>query len=133
MVCFHTLLFAEDKSWNAGGDKTDWFDDANWLPAAAPTASDDALVDMLDTSVDLSTAYSMKSLTLGGKKASVLTVENFTTGDVTPTNVSDVAIHNRRDGHLVLKGSAGKLTLRGSYKDSEEVVPDEPSFMFYAR
>ena len=133
-----TFLFVpkascEDKSWNAGGDKTDWFDDANWLPAAKPTASDDTLVDMLDADVDISQTFAAKSLTLGGKKPSALTVDNFVTGEIAPANKTDVSLHNRRDGFILMKGSAGKMTLKGTYKSSREAVPDEPSFMLYVQ
>ena len=122
---------AADKSWNAGGDAQDWFDDANWLPAGAPTETDTSKIDMLDTNVSLSQNFKVQSLILGGKKASTLTLSNFVVGDVSPENVSDNAVLNRKDGHLILKGSAGKITLKGAYKDSEEVIPEEPSLMFY--
>ena len=128
-----TTVWAEDKSWNAGGDQSDWFDDANWLPAGKPTASDDVKIDMLSASSTLSQAFDIKSLTLGGKKASTLTVSNFVPGNVKPSSVSDLAVLNRKNGHLILKGSAGKITLNGAYKDSEEVIPEEPSFMLYVQ
>ena len=130
---FVSKAFCEDKSWNAGGDKTDWADKDNWLPKASPTASDDTLIDMLDASADISDTFAAKSLTLGGKKASLLTVDNFVTGELVPSNTTDLAFHNRRDGLLTLKGSAGKVTLKGTYKSSRETVPDEPSFMFYVQ
>ena len=124
---------AEDKAWVAAGDASNWFDDANWLPAAAPTASDDTMITLTGASVTLPQAFEVKSVTLGGKKPAKLTVSNFATGTVTPENPTDVAVYNRRDGHWVLKGSTGKITLKGGYKDSEEVIPDEPSFMFYVQ
>ena len=124
---------AEEKSWNAGGDKTDWFDDANWLPAAKPTASDDTLVDMLDADADISQAFAAKSLTLAGKKPSALTIDNFVTGEFAPAEATDLSVHNRRDGFILMKGSAGKTTLKGTYKSSRETVPDEPSFMLYVQ
>jgi hypothetical protein len=83
--------------------------------------------------VSLPQAFEARSVTLGGKKQSSLTVSNFAGGTVAPDNPTDLAIHNRRDGTLILKGSAGTLTLKGAYKDSEEVIPDEPSFMFYVQ
>ncbi len=127
-----TSLLAEDKNWTAVGDGSDWFDDANWMPAAAPTASDDVMIDLTSASVSLPQAFEAKSLVLGGKRTSSLTISNFAAGTVDPGNASDIAVANRRDGHLILKGSAGKVTLRGAYNDSETVIPDEPSFMFYA-
>ena len=127
------LGWAEDKNWTGSGDASDWFDAANWLPAVAPTASDDATINLLNASVSLPQSFQAKSVTLGGKKESTLTVSNFAVGTVSPGNSSDLAVHNRRDGHLILKGSAGRVTLKGSYKDSEEVIADEPSFMFYVK
>ena len=128
-----TLGMADEKKWNADSAQTDWFDDANWLPAGAPTASDDVVLDKLDAAVAIGQDFNLRSLTLGGKKTSTLTVSNFVVGQVKPGNVTDIAVLNRRNGKLVLKGSAQKVTLKGAYKDSEEVIPEEPSFMFYVR
>ena len=124
---------AEEKNWNGQGDQTTLEDGANWLPVGAPGASDDAMINFKDASVDISQTYHLKSLTLGGKRKSTLNVSNFTEGDVTPGHTTDEAVMNRRDGYLLLKGSAGKITLKGAYKDSEEVIPDEPSFMLYVK
>ena len=132
-LCVSSLSWADDKAWTAVGDASNWFDDANWLPAGAPTASDDTTINMLNASVDLPQAFEVKSITLGGKKPSSLTVSNFAVGTVAPENSTDLAVYNRRDGRMVLKGSAGKITLKGAYKDSEVVIPDEPSFMFYVQ
>jgi len=125
--------FAEEKNWNAQGDGTAWTDDANWLPAAAPTVSDDAVVNLKDASVDISQSFNLGYLTIGGKQTSTVKVSNFTEANVVPGNVTDNAILNRRDGNLTLKGSAGTITLKGTYKDSEEIIPDEPSFMLYVK
>ena len=125
--------WAEEKNWNGSGDKTGWFDDANWYPAQSPTATDNALVDILDASVGIPETFHAKSVTLGGKKASTITVSGFTSGDVIPDNVSDDAFYNRKSGVLILKSSAGKVTLKGAYKTSHETVPEESSFMFYAQ
>ena len=134
LVCsLQSTAWAEQKTWNALGDKSSWSDDANWYTAGTPADSDDALVDILNASVDVSKAFHAKSITLGGKKASTMTVESFTTGDVIPGSVSDDAFYNRKNGLLILKGSAGKMTLKGTYEDSREEVPEEPSFMFYAQ
>ena len=127
-VC--TLGWAEDKSWTGDGDASSWFDAANWLPGVVPTESDDTKIDLLGASVSLPQAFQAKSVTLGGKRESSLTVSNFAVGTIEPDNPTDLAVHNRRDGYLILKGSAGKITLKGGYKDSETVIPDEPSFMF---
>ena len=132
-LLFVSPVYAEDKSWTAAGDQSNWFDDANWTPTTAPTASDDVTINHQDASVSLPQAFQVKSITLGGKRASSLTVTNFASGTVEPANPTDLAVYNRREGHMVLKGSTDKITLKGAYKDSEEVIPDEPSFMFYAQ
>ena len=128
-----SVVWGEQKNWNALGDKSSWSDDANWYTAGTPTASDDALVDISGASVGISQPFHAKSITLGGKKTSTMTVESFTNGDVTPGAVSDEAFYNRKSGLLILKGSSGKMTLRGTYADSREEVSEEPSFMFYAQ
>lgn len=124
---------AEDRNWNAQGDQQDWFDAANWLPAGVPDDQDNAKVDMRDASVDLGQAFAGRSLTVGGKKSSTVSVSNFVTGELEPVSEEDDAIQVRKDGHLVLKGSAGKVTVKGAYKDSEEVIPEEPGLMLYAK
>ena len=125
--------WAEEKVWTGTGTSTDWFDDANWLPADAPAVSDDALIDLTDASAAVSQDMNVKSITLGGKKASTLTMNNFVKGTVKPANTSDTAVLNRKGGLLVLKGTAEKITLKGGYKDSEEVIPEEPTFMLYVQ
>lgn len=125
--------WATDKSWNAAGDQSNWFDDANWLPGEAPTSSDNAMINTQNASATIPQTFDVKSMTLGGKRASTVTVNNFIDGAVRPASPTDLAIYNRRDGHLILNGSVGKITLKGSYKDSEEVLPEEPSFMFYVQ
>ena len=128
-----TVASAADKNWNAQGDQTDWFDDANWLASGPPAASDNAKVDLTDASVEIGQTFGAQSLTIGGKKSSTVSVSNFTAGTLEPVNATDDAIFARRGGKLILKGSTGKITVKGAYKDSEEVIPEEPSFMLYAK
>ena len=129
----YSPVFAEDKTWIGDSAQTDWFNDASWISAGTPTGSDDVVLDKLDASVAIGQNFNLKSLTLGGKKKSELTVNNFVIGQVKPANVTDIAVLNRRNGRLVLKGSADKVVLKGAYKNSEEVVPEESSFMFYVK
>ena len=126
-------LFAEDKNWSGKGDGSAWTDDANWLPTPAPGHLDDATVNLKNASATISQPFEMHSLTVSGKKKSTVTVSNFTIGDISPSYPADNAVFNRRDGNLVLKGSVGKMTLKGTYKDSEEVIPEEPSLMLYVK
>lgn len=125
--------WAADKSWKGEGQQGDWFDSANWLPSGKPTQADDSKIDMKDAQVDIGQTFEAKSLTIGGKKNSTVDVSNFVNGTLTPSDPTNEALTVRRDGKLVLKGSSGKLTLKGGYKDSEEVIPDEPSFMLYVK
>jgi len=124
---------AADKNWTGEGDGTDWFDDTNWLPSGKPGASDDTKVDMSAARVDVGQTFEAKSLTIGGKKDSVISVSNFVTGELSPANTTDDSAVVRKDGKLILKGSSGKLKLKGSYKDSEEIIPEEPSFLLYVK
>jgi hypothetical protein len=125
--------FAEEKSWSAQGDGKTWTDDANWVPLGVPTVSDDVTVNMTDASANISEAANFRSLTLAGKKESAVTISNFTNVDIAPGNATDNAIYNRRDGNLIIKGSVGTINLKGAYKDSEEIIADEPSFMLYVK
>lgn len=122
-----------DKNWNAQGDQEDWFDAANWLPTGTPSAEDAAKVDLKDASVDIGETFEAQSLTVGGKKNSTVSVGSFVTGTVQPANETDDAVLLRRQGKLILKGSTGKMTVKGTYKDSEEIIPEEPSFMLYVK
>ena len=125
--------FAADKSWNGGGDESDWFDEDNWLGSVVPTSADDAVVDQASSSVTINKDFTAKSITLGTKRASVISVNNFVGGTVKPAETSDTALLIGRNGHLVLKGTAGTVKLESGYKDSETELPEEPTFMFYAQ
>ena len=120
---------AEEKSWNGAAEKHDWFEDENWVPAPAPTAVDDALINSTDASVTLSETFRTRSITLGGNENSVLMSEEFISGVVDPGSSSEVAVLNRRRGRLVLKGAMGTVKLKGRYKDSEESLAAQPSFV----
>ena len=133
LVASPQFAFSADKNWNGEGSSADWFDNGNWLPSGKPGVQDDAKVDVRDASVEIGQTFGVKSLTIGGKKNSTLNVSNFVSGSLEPDNESDDALVNRKDGKLVLKGSSGKITMKGAYKDSEEVIPDEPGFMLYVK
>ncbi len=122
---------AAEKTWNGSGDGSNWFDDDNWFPATAPTSADDVLVNTPNASSAVSQTFYARSITLAGTAPSSLVVSPFIYGTVAPVADTDVAIDNRRDGALTLKGSAGVITLRGKYKDSEELLTDQPSFVFF--
>ena len=75
--------------------------------------------------------FNAKSITLGGRGTSTLTVEDFIYGTIAPSATSDTAFWNRSGGKIVLN-KVGKVTIRGTYKDSEDTPTPEPSFLFWA-
>jgi len=123
---------AENKQWSGGGDGTTWDQDLNWFPALTPTAADDATVDTQGTSASITKAFNLKSLTLGGRTESGVTTSDFVYGIIAPDKVTSNSVHVRKGGLLTLSGSGGNITLRGTYRSSEEVPPDESSFVFKA-
>jgi len=136
MLLFFTFLLtvlpllAGEKTWNAAGDGEVWSDDDNWLPAVAPTSSDDVVISSINSTATCSETFEAKSITVGGRGQSTLVSEDFIFGSVTPETTSNIGILNRQDGKLVLKG-AGTLTVRGQYKDTEESLTSQPSFLFW--
>ncbi|MBU4342805.1 MAG: hypothetical protein KJ902_04290 [Candidatus Omnitrophica bacterium] len=134
MVCitfiFISIGYAEEKNWSGAGDGSSWSDDDNWSPASAPTSADEALIDTDGASVVCTETFNAKSVTIGGNEAITLTSNNFIFGTISPGSGSLVAILNRSGGTYTLKG-AGIVTVKGQYKDSEESLVAEPSFMFW--
>ena len=126
-------LYAAEKTWNANEGETDWFEDGNWFPQEAPTSADDATISSPNATVDISQTFNAKSITVGGTQPCSLNIDNFVSGLVAPDANTDIAILNRRDGVIKIKGSAGTTKLKGTYKDSEESLADQPSFVFYVK
>ena len=122
---------AEEKTWTGSGDAKNWFGDENWSPLAAPLNADDVVINSESASALLSSTFNAKTITLGGNTPSALTMDEFVSGAVTPATTSDIALLNRKDGHLILKGTSGTMVVRGSYKDSEEVLTDQPSLVVW--
>ena len=129
----HTNIFAVEKTWSGGGDAQTWTDDNNWSSLAKPVLVDDILIDLANASVFCTETFMAKSIILGGRKNMTLTINHFSFGTITPSASSEVAILNRRDGKLILKGAGGVVTIKGQYKDSEETLVAEPSFMFWVK
>ena len=123
-------VYAAEKNWSGAGDGSSWSDDDNWSPASAPTSADEALIDMDGASVVCTETFNAKSVTIGGNETITLTSNNFIFGTISPGSGSLVAILNRSGGTYTLKG-AGIVTVKGQYKDSEESLVAEPSFMFW--
>lgn len=134
LLAFCVLLpaaSAAEKTWTGSGDASDWFDDDNWTPAAAPTSADDVLINLEDASVKTSKTFEAKSLKVGGTAASTLVTDPFIFGTVAPADTAETAVTNRRQGHWTIKGSSGVVSLKGSYKDSEETLAKQPSLVFF--
>ena len=126
---FTTPSFAAEKVWTGATD-TDWHNEDNWNPASVPGPADNVVVDLTGAAVVVSQTFQAKTLTVGGLREGTVTSENFIFGTVAPAAATDVAIENRKEGVLTLQG-AGTLTLTGAYKDSEETLSSEPSFLFW--
>ena len=132
LLVFQSPSYAEQKDWSNQGDQSSWTDDANWYMPGAPAEDDDAKVDYSGAAVNIPQSFEVKSLTIGGKKSSEVNTSNFVTGLVDPGDTDKDAVTARRSGHLILRGSTGTIKLKGAYKDSEEIIPDEPTFLLYA-
>ena len=132
LVCglYISPVAADSKVWDGGGDGSTWADTENWHPDGIPTSGDDVTVDAEDASVLCERTFNAKSVTVGGRQGVTLTSDDFIYGTIEPDDGTEVAILNRRDGHIVLRG-AGTLTVRGQYKDSESELEAEPSFIFW--
>ncbi len=132
VLCHLSLLdpaaFADEKRWTGRGDQASWDDDANWAPAESPTAGDDVTVDRREAAVSIQRSFGAKSVTVGGNEHSAITVNDFINGTVEPDHNTNDAVVNRRDGSIKLIGP-GTVKLRGTYRDSEESLAPEPSFM----
>ena len=131
MLCLASSAIAEEKNWSGAGQSNSWFDDGNWVTDSYPTLSDDVFLNLENAFADVGNSFGAKTLTIGGNVPSTITVENFISGTVVPESVNNIAVLNGYGGHLNLKGSAGKITLKGTYKDSEQLSVDEPSLVFY--
>lgn len=121
--------YADDKTWTGPADTTDFFGDENWYPSPHPAPPDNATINAKGANVNLSETFNVKSITLGGNEESYLTTDEFISGTIAPDTASDIAILNRRNGHLILKGP-GTVKTKGTYKDSEENLAAQPSLVF---
>lgn len=125
-------VYAENKQWSGKLDALNWDKDANWFPAGAPTSSDTATVDTEGSSVLISKTFSAASLNIGGRTESALTAADFVSGEISPPIATSNGLYIRKGGNLILRG-AGTVTLSGTFKNTEEELPDEPAFMFEAQ
>lgn len=123
------LLYAADKTWLGSGDGSTWADEENWSPAGIPSLYDDVTIDIKDASAAVDRTFEAKSLTVGGASASTFTSNDFIYGMISPSSTSDEALYIRKDGAVTLKGE-GTITLKGKFKNTQEALVGEESFMF---
>ena len=74
--------------------------------------------------------FNARSITVGERNSSTLTIQNFVYGTIEPALSSDNAIVNAQNGKITLSGT-GTVTVTGQYKDSGETTVSEPSFIFW--
>lgn len=128
---FSFSVYAEEKQWSGAGDGISWEDALNWNPASVPVSSDDPVIDAQGANTTASKTFSARTLKVGGRKESNFTTYDFIYGTIAPAKETETALYIRKDGLVTLKGP-GDITLKGSFKNSEESLPDEPGFMFAA-
>ncbi|MFA5165177.1 MAG: hypothetical protein WC481_06410 [Candidatus Omnitrophota bacterium] len=121
--------YGADKNWIGAGDASTWADQKNWNPEGVPSSVDDVTIDLEGSSANAAETFEAKSVTVGGGNSSVFSTENFIYGEIAPPSPSDEALYIKKDGTVVLNG-AGTITLRGMFKNTEETVTGEESFMF---
>ena len=126
------ISYAEEVTFSGGGDGESWSDEKNWFPEDVPTLSSDVLLDLKDGKITCDKTFKARSITIGGRETTTLTSDNFIYGTVDPGKGSEISILNRIKGTIILKG-AGVLVLKGKYKDSEEPLTTEPSFLFWIK
>jgi hypothetical protein len=86
-VMLPAALRATDYTWDAGGDKTNWFDSANWSPDGIPTDGDTAFVVSAAGSTNVLLTNSTAYLSAFSISNAVLTFSNWTTA-LLATNVT---------------------------------------------
>jgi hypothetical protein len=122
---------AGTKNFSGAGDDASWHEDANWSPAGVPTEDDDVRVTQPGSEVTASRTFNARTLVLGEGFDASVTSSPFVFGEVNPGSPLEDAVLNSPGGLFVLQGSAGTVTLRGTYHDSL-VVPDvEASALFW--
>lgn len=120
--------YAASKTFSGGGDGTLWHDDENWYAEGIPAAADDVTIDKSGVEVSAAEEFAARSVTVGGKASAAWTADPYVYGEIAPVSDSDPALLIRKDGTVVMKGP-GAVTLKGSFKNSEETLPTEPSFL----
>ena len=122
-------IYAVDKNWVGAGDVKTWEDGKNWNPASAPTSADDVTISLKDAYATATRTFEAKSVTVGGAANSIFGTNDFIYGTISTDSPSDIALYIKKGGTVILTGQ-GTITLKGSFKNSEETVSGEESFMF---
>lgn len=120
---------AADKNWVGAGNASTWADAKNWLPDTAPTSADNATIDLKDANVTAAQTFEAKTLYIGGAGNSIFSTNDFIYGNLVPASSSDNALYIRKGGTVVLTGQ-GIIKLKGIFKNSEEALTGQESFMF---
>lgn len=131
IIFFSMSVHAAQRQWSGGGDAASWEDAPNWSPRGVPSESDDIVIDTLNSLVTASETFNAGTLTVGGREESNFTTQDFVYGILSPSEGTDTALHIKKSGLVTLTG-AGDITLKGAFKNSEESLPAEPSFIFIA-
>lgn len=121
--------YAADKNWVGAGDVSTWADAKNWFPDTVPTSADNVTIDLKAANVTAARTFEAKSLYVGGASNSTFSTNDFIYGNLIPDSSSDNALYIRKDGTVVLTGQ-GIIKLKGTFKNSEEALSGQESFMF---
>ncbi len=131
IIFFSISVYAAQRQWSGGGDAALWEDAPNWSPRGVPSALDDIVIDALNAHVTASATFNARTLVVGGRQESNFTTQDFVYGILSPSQGTDTALHIKKSGLVTLTG-AGDVILKGAFKNSEDTLPVEPSFMFIA-
>ena len=126
--------YADIKQWTGRDDAVSWNKEGNWFANGVPTIADTVVVNLQGASAEISninTIFKAESLTVGGRTDATITAKSFVYGLIEPASSADYALYIRKGGLAVLQGT-GIITLKGQFKSSEELIPDEPAFVFGA-
>jgi subtilase family serine protease len=121
--------FAADKDWIGAGDAATWEDGKNWNPQGAPASVDDVTISLKDAYATATRTFEAKSVNIGGAASSTFATNDFIYGNITTDLPADEALYIRKGGRAVLRGQ-GTITLKGAFKNTEEALSGEESFMF---
>ena len=129
VLCPVSDTWAEDKEWIGIGDGVSWEDSTNWSPAGKPSLADKVTIDSNDAQVVVAETFKAKFLIIGGRETSSFFVQEFVSGDITPTEKTDDALYIHKGGSVKLTGP-GTITLNGTFRNTEKALETEPAFMF---